>query len=289
MAISFARRITEGVVRRIKRVRRKFFQLDELRIHEALASCGAFRAELLLVHSSLSACGSIQGGPATVVSALRAWISDRATLVMPTHTWSYPDATGEAPVFDFRSTPSVVGAITDYYWRQPGVVRSQHPSHSLACKGALAEQLCAGHELCDTPCGPGTPYQRIIEGDSSVLMFGATMESYTLLHTTEDAAQLGYLYYPNRVTLRTRSPDGRIRSVPMWRQDMSIARGFAARTKWMEEQRVLVRRRLGSGELLFVPSARALHERVITELRRDPLFLVNEKSRPEASRRLKAV
>lgn len=289
MAISLASRITEGVVRRINRVRRSLVRLDERRIREALAECGTFRADLLLVHSSLSACGSIQGGPATVISALRAWISDRATLVLPTHTWSYPDATGVAPVFDFRSTPSIVGTITDYYWRQPGVVRSQHPSHSLAGSGPLAEQLCTGHEYCETPCGPGTPYLRIAEGDSSVLMFGATMDAYTLFHTTEDAAQLGYLYYPGKVTLRTQSVDGSIRSLSMWRQDMSVTRRFAATTKWLEEQRLLVRRRLGLGELLLVPSARALHERVITELRRDPLFLVSEKARPEASRRIKSV
>jgi aminoglycoside 3-N-acetyltransferase len=289
MAYSIGRRISEGVIRRLKRVRRSFVRLDERRIREALDACGTFRAELLLVHSSLSACGAIQGGPAAVVNALRAWITDRATLAMPTHTWSYPDATGVAPVFDFQSTPSIVGTITDYYWRQPGVVRSQHPSHSLAGSGALAEQLCYGHEHCETPCGAGTPYQRIAEGDSSVLMFGATMDSYTLLHTAEDAAGVPYLYYPSRVTLRTRNSDGSVRSLPMWRQDMSVTRRFADTAKWLEEQGLLVRRRLGIGTLLFIPSARALHERVLTELRRDPLFLVSENARPEVSRRLKAV
>jgi aminoglycoside 3-N-acetyltransferase len=289
MAYSIGRRISEGVIRRLKRVRRSFVRLDERRIREALDTCGTFRAELLLVHSSLSACGAIQGGPAAVVNALRAWITDRATLAMPTHTWSYPDATGVAPVFDFQSTPSIVGTITDYYWRQLGVVRSQHPSHSLAGSGALAEQLCYGHEHCETPCGAGTPYQRIAEGDSSVLMFGATMDSYTLLHTAEDAAGVPYLYYPSRVTLRTRNSDGSVRSLPMWRQDMSVTRRFADTAKWLEEQGLLVRRRLGIGTLLFIPSARALHERVLTELGRDPLFLVSENARPEVSRRLKAV
>jgi hypothetical protein len=41
------------------------------------------------------------------------------------------------------------------------------------------------------------------------------------------------------------------------------------------EQGLLVRRKLGLGELLFIPSARALHERVVAEMRRDSLFLVN--------------
>lgn len=263
-------------------------RLDEAKILEALQSCGTFQADLLLVHSSLSTCGSIEGGPATVVSALRSWISERAVLALPTHTWSYPDETGVAPIYDYTSTPSIVGAITNYYWRQPGVVRSLHPSHSIACSGPGAEELCAGHEFLETPCGAGTPYERIAEGNSSVLMFGATLDSYTLFHTAEDAAQVPYLYAPEQVTLRTRGKDGVIRSIQMWRQTMSAARRFAATVDWLAEQGLLERCKLGLGELLFIPNARALHETMVKTLRRDPLFLVDEKARPDVLSRIKA-
>ena len=282
------KRITEGVFRRYKRARRKMVRLDEAKILEALQSCGAFKADLLLVHSSLSACGSIEGGPATVISALGSWISNRTVLALPTHTWSYPDDTGVAPIYDYTSTPSLVGAITNYYWRQPRVVRSLHPSHSLACRGPEAEELCAGHEFCETPCGAGTPYQRIAEGNSSVLMFGATLDSYTLFHSAEDTAQVPYLYAPEQVTLRTRRKDGVIQSIKMWRQDMTVARRFAATVNWLSEQGVVVRRKLGLGELLFIPNARALHEMMVKTLRRDPLFLVAEKARRDVQSRIKA-
>lgn len=285
---NLSKRITEGVLRRYKRARRKMVRLDEAKILEALQSCGAFNTDLLLVHSSLSACGSIEGGPATVISALRSWISDRAVLALPTHTWSYPDHTGVAPIYDYTSTPSLVGAITNYYWQQPGVVRSLHPSHSLACSGPEAEALCAGHEFCETPCGAGTPYQRIAEGNSSVLMFGATLDSYTLFHTAEDTAQVPYLYAPEQVTLRTRRKDGVIQPIKMWRQDMTVTRRFAATVDWLSEQGVVVRRKLGLGELLFIPNAQAMHETMVKTLRRDPLFLVDEKARPGVLSRIKA-
>lgn len=279
------KRVTEGVFRRFKRARRKLVRINESRILESLNSCGTFKADLLFMHSSLSACGSIEGGPATVVSALRTWISDRAALAMPTHTWSYPDKTGVAPIYDFTSTPSVVGTITNYFWRQPGVVRSLHPSHSLACSGPGAEKLCSDHESYETPCGAHTPYQRIAEGNSSVLMFGATMDSYTLFHTAEDAAEVPYLYAPEQVTLRTKGTDGIVRSMPMWRQDMGVPRRFEATVDWLSEQGLLVRRKLGLSELLFIPSARNLHDTMVQTLRRDPLFLVDEKARPEVARR----
>jgi aminoglycoside 3-N-acetyltransferase len=251
-------------------------RLDEAKILAALESFGAFKADLLFVHSSLSACGSIEGGPATVVNALRSWISDRAALALPTHTWSYPDATGVAPVYDFRSTPSVVGTITNYYWRQPGIVRSQHPSHSLACNGPEAEAFLRDHESCETPCGAGTPYQRIAEGNTSVLMFGATMDSYTLYHTAEDAAGVPYLYMPEQVTLRTKGVDGSVRSIQMWRQDMRVPRRFEETADWLAEQGLLIRRKLGLSELLFIPSARALHETIVKTMQREPMFLVKE-------------
>jgi hypothetical protein len=73
----------------------------------------------------------------------------------------------------------------------------------------------------------------------------------------------------------------------MWRQDMSVTRRFEATAEWLAEQGLLVRRRLGLGELLFIPSARALHERVVDTMRRDPLFLVDEKARAEVSTRMK--
>jgi len=283
LANNLARRISESVFRRYKRARRRLVRLDERTILEALQSFGAFDRDLLFVHSSLSACGFIAGGPATVVSALRSWISDRGALALPTHTWSYPDESGVAPVYDYALTPSVVGEITNYYWKQPGSVRSLHPSHSLACNGPEAERLCEGHEFCETPCGAGTPYQRIAEGDSSVLMFGATMNAYTLFHTAEDAAGVPYLYMPQQVTLRSKGKDGTVRSIRMWRHDMGVTRRFAETADWLEERRLLIRRRLGLGELLFIPRARALHETVVKTLRHDPLFLVHQKARFEAA------
>ena len=282
---NFSKRITEGVFRRYKRAKRKLVRLNETKILEALKSFGAFKSDLLFVHSSLSACGSIDEGPQTVVNALRSWITDRAALAMPTHTWSYPDKTGVAPVYDYQSTPSVVGTITNFYWRQQGIVRSLHPSHSLACSGADAQKLLAGHENFATPCGVGTPYHQIAQGNSSLLMFGATMDSYTLFHTAEDEAQVGYLYVPAQVTLRTKEPDGSVRSLQMWRQDMSITRRFEETTDWLAERKLLVRRKLGLGELLFIPNAQALHDTMVKTLRNDPMFLVDEKAREEARRR----
>ena len=284
-AAALERRVREGLARRWKHARMKFARLDRAKILAALESFGELPSDMLFVHSSLSACGLVEGGAATVVEALRGWTRERA-LSLPTHTWSYPDPqTGVAPLFDRASTESVVGAITNHFRREPGVARSLHPSHSLACAGAGAAAFVKGHELCETPCGRGTPYERMVERDASVLMFGATLDSYTLFHTAEDAARVPYLYMPQKLTLRTRMPDGTVREVETWRQDMGVRRRFEAMDSWLEARGLLRRRRLGMGELLFIPRAAAAHEAVVAELRRDPLLLVAEESRAEVRER----
>jgi hypothetical protein len=91
---------------------------------------------------------------------------------------------------------------------------------------------------------------------------------------------------PEQFTLRTRLADGEVKSIQTWRQDMGVPRRFEETADWLAEQGLLVRRKLGLGELLYIPSARALHETVVKTMRRDPLFLVD--SHKEAQKTQKA-
>ena len=261
--------------RQLRRLRRGVVRLNREAVLETLRSFGTFNAPTLMVHSSLSACGHIVDGSAAVIDALREWIGDR-TLVLPTHTYCYPDAHGNVPVYDACSTPSVVGRITDDFWRQPGTVRSVHPTHSLAASGPDASAICADHELCDTPCGKGTPYERLVHQDSASLMFGVSMNAYTFFHTAEDAAALPFLYEQRPYSLRYRDNAGGIHILNMWRHNMQIARRFAETRDWLEARGLLVSKRLGLGELLYLPHAAEVHAALLEKLKRDPFFLVNE-------------
>jgi hypothetical protein len=110
-------------------------------------------------------------------------------------------------------------------------------------------------------------------------MFGARLDAYTLFHTAEDAAAVPYLYYPEPVTLRMR--DGAdLRLLTSRRQDMTVPRSFAQMDRWLEERSLLRRRRLGMGELLFIPRAGDAHEALVAALRQDPLLLVDPAARP---------
>jgi aminoglycoside 3-N-acetyltransferase len=277
MLTSAARQL-RGQLRRAAAFQRRWWGpiINEADIVSALRALSAQPLRIVMVHSSLSIFGRIAGGAGTVLRALRAWQPD-ATLAMPAHSYCYPKPAEAAPVFDVRRSPSVVGRITDAFWQQPGVLRSLHPTHSLAAIGSDAEQLIRGHEQCDTPCGTGTPYARLVSRDAAVLMFGAPMLSYTLFHTAEDAAAVPYLYYPERVRVRYRAGDGTIRELAMRRHDTTVKRSFDSAGNWLEQNGLLHAARLGDGPLRFIPSARAAHQRIVEELSRAPLFLTQSR------------
>jgi len=256
--------------------------LDKWHIRTALESFGPFQSEVLLVHSSLSACGQIHGGEQTVSDAFRAWI-ETATLAMPTHSYCYGE--GAAPIyFDRKVTPSSVGAITDWFWRQPGVIRSLHPTHSLACEGSLADDLCEGHERAPTPCGKGTPYEKLVQGKTSVLMFGAKLDAYTLFHTAEDVAKVPYLYESRKSEVAFKDGYGIGLRYSIRRHNMRFLRRFAEMDAWLEQRALLLRCKLGLGELLYLPDAGKVHRALVDELSRNPWLLVEEFARPKTIR-----
>lgn len=235
--------------------------------------------DCLFMHSSLSACGYIDGGPSSIVETVSPFAT---TQCLPTNAYCYSKHVSElGPVFDPSTSPSKVGQITEYFRRQPGCVRSIHPTHAIAAQGPGAQDLCGGHELIDTPCGKGSPYAKLVERDASVLMFGVTVNAYTLFHTAEDAAGCPYLYFPEQWRLRARDYDGNVHQINMRRQDMTVTRRFAKMDVVLEREGLLRRTRLGRGELLFIPSSRNVHEFLLDQMKRDPYYLVAEDYRRE--------
>jgi aminoglycoside 3-N-acetyltransferase len=255
-----------------RRLARRLCHLTESEVRGSLQQLIGGRRPCLLMHSSLSSCGTIRGGEGAVLAAVGDFCD---LLCLPTHTYCYPAHPAQpGPPYDPRVTPSKVGRLTEYFRGLPGVVRSVHPTHSLAARGPGAAELCGGHERCATPCGRGTPYERLVERDAAVLMFGAAMDAYTLFHTAEDAADCPYLYEPEPYDLRALDHRGVEHRVPMYRQNMRVKRRFAVMEGVLAAEGLLRVQRQGLGKLLFIPSARAVHAFLLHKMARDPYYLV---------------
>jgi aminoglycoside 3-N-acetyltransferase len=154
----------------------------------------------LMVHSALSLVGPIDGGPGTLIDALREAVGD-GTLLMPSypfngsmHNWM----TSPAP-FDVARTPSQMGALTEIFRNQPGAVRSGHPSHAVTALGPLAADYTRAHHDAGSPCGPGSPFAEHIARDGLILCLGTAIGKITHYHAVEDEGAP----MPERVYLKT--------------------------------------------------------------------------------------
>ena len=79
------------------------------RLVRSLRAAGVQEGADLLVHSSMSAIGYVEGGPKTVVDALREVIGSNANLLMPTSPVTTLQAMHPQEVFQVLETPSKMG------------------------------------------------------------------------------------------------------------------------------------------------------------------------------------
>lgn len=164
--------------------------VTEEHLIQALEQAGIRRGDNLIVHSSLKSLGHVEHGAQTVINALVKTIEPGGTLMMPTFTFSLP--MWNIPPYDIATSPSRVGRVTEVFRQMPGVLRSDHPSHSVAAFGPLAEELVRGH-LHSTPLGRNSPFDKFYRHGGKILMLGTRQDTNSILHLCEVLAEVPYL------------------------------------------------------------------------------------------------
>ncbi len=141
-----------------------------------------------MAHSSLSAFGWVEGGAETVIKALLEVLGPGGTLVMP--TLCQRDRQLRFSTWDPARSPSDVGRITEVFRLWPGVVRSDHATHSVAALGPLAETITSGHAQAHGRPGPwgpaafghGSPWERLYELNATYCFLGVNFRVNTMRH-----------------------------------------------------------------------------------------------------------
>ncbi len=146
----------------------------------ALRRVGVRRGSKLIAHCSLSQFGYIQGGAKTMIRALVSALGRQGTLCMPTHSLNW---LGKKP-YHPKTSPSVVGAVSDCFRQQSGVVRSNHPTHSVGARGPMARELVAGHDGRVAPQSRDGFWGKFVVADGWVLLM-SPLRSNTLMHAAE--------------------------------------------------------------------------------------------------------
>jgi aminoglycoside 3-N-acetyltransferase len=193
-----------------------------------------------MAHSSLSRLGHVEGGPDAVIDALLDVLGPHGTLLMPVYpagaNWTtYVDSD---PLFDPRTSPSCMGKITDAFWRRPGVLRSLHPTHSVAAYGPQASFLVTDHEKSPTPCGPTSPFRKLIDVEGRIIHLGSPFWSTSSFHVVEDVVPdfPRKVYLDEPIPMRYLDLDGVEHVVPVKVHDPVTAATRIDKTKAKENE-----------------------------------------------------
>jgi aminoglycoside 3-N-acetyltransferase len=259
--IAQAKKIAKNALRPL---RTSWFHRDQAAID--LMHLGVRQGGVLLVHSSLSACGYVPGGPAEIIRVLLEAVGEQGTLVLPTHTWQWMNQGSRE--FDVRSTPSCVGQITETFRKMPGVDRSLHPTHSVAAIGVRSRELTGGHEMAATPCGYGTPYEKILL-DGQILLLGVGLESNTVFHSIEAFCNSDYLLQEESEIFTLVDATGNARRLPIRRHANGIARRFPEMLAYLKDRGALHEGRVGIAQALLLEGG-VFQEAMVDLMRNDP-------------------
>ncbi len=240
-------------------------------IAEALGALGLCPGDSVFVHSSLSRFGQVEGGAEAVCGAVLDTVGPEGTVIMPAFTFGLRDVAD--PVLDVEKEPSCVGLISEVFRTKFATRRSRHLTHSVAAAGARAEWFTSAHSR-DAFDGESA-LRRLVEAKGHVLLLGVDYNSCTFFHVMEYALPVPYLGMTPKPDASLRLQAGEV--VPAdCRVHLPTRVYDFNRVAEMLDSEGLVKTTTCGNSILRMFGAAPVFERVLAEIRRDPLALTRE-------------
>jgi len=245
---------------------------DRVFVHSSLRDIASYRELAKLPHTGMD----------IILDAFKNVLTDDGLMGFPTFTSTFvnPQEGPTGKVWDRTETPSRVGSITDFAWRQPGFFRSDHPTHSVAAWGHGAEEFVKGHRYDDdSTFGKTTPWGKMFKQDFELLFLGTWFNTCTAIHLSED--WLGLPYMAPAVQAFIRDEDGQQKEVtvtgsPWGNRDFYKRWGGKVVNRLWVQDRDLFRLVTHGRCTLMMMSFRELVTTVIDYHYDDPLILLND-------------
>jgi len=165
--------------------------LSEDRLRELLGELGVVSGATVMVHCSMNDVGRRvpDMDALRLCRLLELLVGEDGTLLVPTFPFRGRQLdyvrSGPAP-FNPRRTPSRMGLLTEVFRRLPGALRSLHPTHSVAARGPMAEELLGEHHL-GTAFGERSPFYKLQACGGIVVGLGVDIHhGFTVLHVAEE-------------------------------------------------------------------------------------------------------
>jgi len=243
---------------------------------KGIIKLGIKSTDTLLIHSSMKAIGEVDGGADTVLDAFIEYMSD-GLLIFPTHSWTAIN--GENNVFNPLTEPSCVGLLTNLFMKRPGVIRSWHPTHSVAALGKDAEEYVSGEENRRTACPRRGCYGKLYDRNAKILFLGCSMMRNTYIHGVEEWNNVANRLSTETEDLKIQTPDGKIINCPQHRHHNSDVDDISLNYVKLQEpliyKGITVSGRIGDA-LSYVCEARPMADLTGEFLKKDPDLFINK-------------
>ncbi|MBE5876801.1 MAG: AAC(3) family N-acetyltransferase [Lachnospiraceae bacterium] len=223
---------------------------------EDIRRLGVAKDDILLVHSSMKAIGEVDGGADTVLDALTEAVCD-GMLILPTHTWSV--MSNEYPIYDPEKEPACVGILPNLFRKREGVMRSLHPTHSVAAYSKnqkLLQEFISGEEQFSTPCPRQGCYGKLYDLNAKVLMLGVGLNRYTYLHGVEEWFGIEERLEKEALSLQIKLPSGELLPVSMHKHfkpnNISVSEYYIKMEKPFVQAGALKKGRIGDAQSMLL-------------------------------------
>jgi aminoglycoside N3'-acetyltransferase len=238
-------------------------ELSRAQVAEQLRALGVRQGGVLIVHTSFRAVRPVEGGPLGLIAALRDALGPEGTLVMNSGTGE------DDKPFDPRTSPTAdhLGILPHLFWRQPGVLRSNHFDGFAAIGPRAAEIVSAPLTL--PPSSPGSPISVVHELDGQVLLLGVGHDGDTTLHLAEVMAGVPYRV-PRHYTVIENGRPVRIE----YGENDHCCQGFAQMDAWLRAEGLQAEGPVGYAHARLA-RARDLVRIAVERLKRDPLLFLH--------------
>ncbi len=164
-----------------------FLSYGEKRLRAALHAVGVQGGDSVMLHSAFSNDHGFRGSIDTLTSVFLDAVRPEGHLLMVSLPYrsSSLDYLHKLKRFDVRRTPSMMGMVSELFRRRPGVLRSAHPTHPVLVHGPRAQWFVVDHPVSVYPCGPGSPFEKLVEADGKVVFFNVPFDTFTFFHHLE--------------------------------------------------------------------------------------------------------
>ena len=248
---SLARRVKLAYVRR-------FFIYDSVRLKQALIDVGVRQGDVIFVHSSYFPDNGFADSPARAVATIVESVGPTGTILMASSAYntSTEDYVSGTPIFDVQNTASKLGILTEIFRRREGTLRSSNPAHPVLGCGPLAQWFIEGHENCAYSCGPGSPFEKLLEKDAKALFFDAELTHLMFFHYLEHTVKdlLPFPLYSAASTVRVRQSKNNERLVAVYpfSKEARSRRRFANLEAELRRRRMVRETKVGNTRLMLI-------------------------------------